>query len=191
MPVQRRGPASLDRRKERGIIPGTHGFRVVVRPCRTIRRYEAISSIVTRGIPQGPSTRRAPGHQGYSSFFRSVDAEAVAWIQDPKNVAATPEQFSSWLALAVQSAGPQSHFPQRFLKVQTMNFYVLAKPDADEPDNPHGPTDALWEEGFTSGEALRRPACNRFLSMLKWLPPYRVELTTWGKRVRRLRRCRA
>ena len=36
-----------------------------------------------------------------------------------------------------------------------MNFYVLAKPDADEPDNPHGPTDALWEEGFTSGEALR------------------------------------
>ena len=61
----------------------------------------------TRAIDQA-------GHQGYSSFFRSVDAEAVAWIQDPKNVAATPEQFLSWLRSRYSQPDLKAIFPNGF-----------------------------------------------------------------------------
>jgi hypothetical protein len=62
-----------------------------------------------------------------------------------------------------------------------MRFYLLRKADADTPTDRLAGTNALKEEGFATGEALRCPNCNRFLTMLRWLPPYRVKLETWGK----------
>jgi hypothetical protein len=38
----------------------------------------------------------------------------------------------------------------------------------------------MLEEGVTLAEAPRCPTCGRFVGMLKWQPPYRVEMDTWG-----------
>jgi hypothetical protein len=62
-----------------------------------------------------------------------------------------------------------------------MNFYVLDKPKPNTPEDRLGRSDAIREEGFNTGEALRCPRCNRFLTSLRWLPPYRIELETWGR----------
>jgi hypothetical protein len=62
-----------------------------------------------------------------------------------------------------------------------MKCYVLAKPKMDTPEDLLGGMRAIKEEDFSTGEALRCPKCNRFLTMLKWLPPYRVELERWGR----------
>jgi hypothetical protein len=62
-----------------------------------------------------------------------------------------------------------------------MNFYVLEQPRPDTPEDRLGGSDAIKEEGFNTGEALRCRQCNRFLTMLRWLPPYRIELETWGQ----------
>jgi hypothetical protein len=62
-----------------------------------------------------------------------------------------------------------------------MKFYVLTKPKPATPEDLLCGTNAIKEEGHATGEALRCPECNRFLTMLKWLPPYRVELETWGR----------
>lgn len=60
----------------------------------------------------------------------------------------------------------------------TLQFFVLEP----KPTETHasGRTDVMQEEGFTVGEARRCPACGGFIGMLKWLPPYRVEIDTWG-----------
>jgi len=60
-------------------------------------------------------------------------------------------------------------------------FYVLEQPRAGSPEDVVGGTRALQEEGFNVGDAPRCPKCGRFTGMLTWLPPYRVELETWGK----------
>jgi len=62
-----------------------------------------------------------------------------------------------------------------------MKFYVIDQPKAGSPEDRFGGTDAVMEEGTNTGEAVRCPACDRPLSMLKWLPPYRIELESWGK----------
>lgn len=62
-----------------------------------------------------------------------------------------------------------------------MKFFVLDNPKPDSPEDRLGRSDAIKEEGFNVGEALRCPECDRFLTMLKWLPPYRIELESWGK----------
>ncbi len=41
-------------------------------------------------------------------------------------------------------------------------------------------TEALPEEGFNVGDAPKCPECGGYVGMLKWLPPFRVELETWG-----------
>ncbi len=61
-----------------------------------------------------------------------------------------------------------------------MKFYVIDTPKADSAEGLLGGIRAIKEEGFATGEALRCPRCNRFLTMLKWLPPYRIELERWG-----------
>lgn len=60
----------------------------------------------------------------------------------------------------------------------TMRFFVLERKPTGMKES--GRTDVMPEEGFTVGEAPRCPACGRFIGMLKWLPPYRVEMDTWG-----------
>jgi Protein of unknown function (Gmx_para_CXXCG) len=48
--------------------------------------------------------------------------------------------------------------------------------------NPRGRADTCFaaEEGHNQGEAERCAACGDFNSMLKWLPPYQVELDLYG-----------
>ena len=61
------------------------------------------------------------------------------------------------------------------------NFFILEEPEPGSPqDKAHG-TRALKVEGFSVGPAPVCPACGRFVGLLRWLPPFRVELETWGK----------
>ena len=51
---------------------------------------------------------------------------------------------------------------------------------------PKGPdevfsTDVLKAKGTRRGEAARCEACGKYIGLLQWLPPYRVELETWGR----------
>jgi len=62
-----------------------------------------------------------------------------------------------------------------------MKFYVFDNPKIDSPDDQRGGMDAIKEEGFNVGDAPRCPKCGRPLGMLLWLPPYRLELETWGR----------
>jgi hypothetical protein len=62
-----------------------------------------------------------------------------------------------------------------------MKFFLLQQPKAGSLEDRLARSDALKEEGFNVGDCVRCPTCNRPLSMLKWLPPYRIELETWGK----------
>jgi hypothetical protein len=60
-------------------------------------------------------------------------------------------------------------------------FFILEEPKTGSPqDKAHG-TRALKGEGFNVGPAPRCPACGGFVGLLRWLPPFRVELETWGK----------
>jgi hypothetical protein len=62
-----------------------------------------------------------------------------------------------------------------------MKFYIIDTPTIDTTEGLLGGMRALKAEGFSTGEAVRCPECNRFLTMLRWLPPYRVELERWGR----------
>jgi hypothetical protein len=59
-----------------------------------------------------------------------------------------------------------------------MRFYVLRKPRAglSEAD-----TEFYEVEPVNMGEAPRCEACGRLVGMLPLLPPYKVELETWGR----------
>lgn len=61
-----------------------------------------------------------------------------------------------------------------------MTFYCLRPSGINSPEDRKYGVEALKEEGFSVGDCIRCPACNRPLSMLKWLPPYRIELESWG-----------
>lgn len=65
---------------------------------------------------------------------------------------------------------------------EPLKFYCLEQPTPGTPEDREGGFDALPEEGFNTGEAPKCPRCGRFLGMLAWLPPYRMELITWGRR---------
>lgn len=61
------------------------------------------------------------------------------------------------------------------------SFFILEEPKPGSPqDKAHG-TRALAEAGFNVGPAPVCPACSRFIGLLRWLPPFRVELETWGR----------
>lgn len=62
-----------------------------------------------------------------------------------------------------------------------MDFYVLDKPKADTPEDRLSGMRTIKEESFATADAVRCPQCGRFLTMLEWLPPYRVELERWGR----------
>ncbi len=58
------------------------------------------------------------------------------------------------------------------------NFYVIRKPDPEEG--------RLRTEGLTWGDPNladppQCPVCKGWLSMMIWLPPFRIELETWEK----------
>lgn len=62
-----------------------------------------------------------------------------------------------------------------------MKFFAIEQPQVSSPEDRDGRSDAIKEEGNNVGDALHCPLCNRPLSMLKWLPPFRIELESWGK----------
>lgn len=62
-----------------------------------------------------------------------------------------------------------------------MQFYVLRQPKPDSPEDRLGRSTAIKEEGSNFGDCVECPSCHSPLSMLKWLPPYRIELESWGK----------
>jgi hypothetical protein len=57
-----------------------------------------------------------------------------------------------------------------------MNFYELN-------DHPRGDADTCYseEKGYNQGDAASCPACGGPVSLLTWLPPYRVVLKLYGK----------
>jgi len=59
-------------------------------------------------------------------------------------------------------------------------FYVLQEPRPGSTEDERGGTSALKEEGFQVGDAPKCPICGRFVGMLTWLPPFRVEIERWG-----------
>lgn len=62
-----------------------------------------------------------------------------------------------------------------------MNFYVLEKPESGTCQDRREGTDIVPAEGFNVGPAPRCPSCGRVTGMLRWLPPYRVEVHAWGE----------
>lgn len=59
-----------------------------------------------------------------------------------------------------------------------MRFFVLEQRGSARPSE--FDTEFYCLEPDNVGEAPRCPACGQFVGMLPWLPPYRVELETWG-----------
>jgi hypothetical protein len=59
-----------------------------------------------------------------------------------------------------------------------MVFYLLNQTPTGR--NAAASIDALTADGTKYGDAPRCEACGDFLGMRPWLPPYRVELETWG-----------
>lgn len=60
-----------------------------------------------------------------------------------------------------------------------MNFYVLKGERTAE--NASSLTDVVQADKSNIGEAPQCEACGRYVGMCKWLPPFCVELDTWGE----------
>lgn len=67
------------------------------------------------------------------------------------------------------------------LKQNEQQFFVLKKPSVDSRQDRIAGTEALKADDTRRAEAPRCPACGKGIGMLQWLPPYRVELETWGR----------
>lgn len=63
-----------------------------------------------------------------------------------------------------------------------MQFYMIKQPKAGSREDRLGRIDVLKSDETEFGEPVRCERCSRPLTMLVWLPPFRIELTTWGKR---------
>ena len=59
----------------------------------------------------------------------------------------------------------------------TQEFYVLKGRGGFDRD---AGTEFVQHDPVNLGDAPRCPACGQYLGMRAWLPPYRVELITWG-----------
>ncbi|MBX7166846.1 MAG: hypothetical protein K1X74_11000 [Pirellulales bacterium] len=62
-----------------------------------------------------------------------------------------------------------------------MKFFVLRRSNIDTPQERLAGTEALTAEGTRYGDAPRCPECGNIIGLRQWLPPYRVELETWGR----------
>jgi hypothetical protein len=61
-----------------------------------------------------------------------------------------------------------------------MRFFVLIKPEVGSSEDRHGGTDIIQADGTQTGDFPKCPTCGAPLGMREWLPPYRVDLETWG-----------
>ena len=63
-----------------------------------------------------------------------------------------------------------------------MIFFELAEAEPGSTEDRSGRIDVLKEaNGVNRGSAPSCPSCGRFLGLLSWLPPFRIELETWGR----------
>lgn len=62
-----------------------------------------------------------------------------------------------------------------------MRFYVLERSSIGSQNEKAFGTDARKAHGTRRGNAPRCPTCGNWIGMKEWLPPYRVELETWGR----------
>jgi hypothetical protein len=60
-------------------------------------------------------------------------------------------------------------------------FYRLREPRPGSPLDLLGRIDVAPEDGFNIGPAPKCSECGRLLGMLSWLPPFRLEIETWGR----------
>jgi hypothetical protein len=60
-----------------------------------------------------------------------------------------------------------------------MQFYVLNRSPTGQDEAAR--TDALQAAGTRRGSAPCCEACGNYIGMRQWLPPYRVELHSWGR----------
>lgn len=61
-----------------------------------------------------------------------------------------------------------------------MQFFVLKQEPTAKPGHQSASMDVLSAEGTTTGDAPRCEACGDYVGSCAWLPPYRIELETWG-----------
>ena len=62
-----------------------------------------------------------------------------------------------------------------------MQFFMLEEEPTTEPEHQIASMDAVKAAGKNVGDARRSEACGKYVGMCEWLPPYRVELETWGR----------
>lgn len=62
-----------------------------------------------------------------------------------------------------------------------MKFCVLDAPPPDSPEDIAGRIDVMQAEGANYGPGPRCKRCNLSLGSKTWLPPYQIEVETWGK----------
>jgi hypothetical protein len=61
-----------------------------------------------------------------------------------------------------------------------MEFYLLNRTPRGLQEAAR--TDVIAADGTKHGDAPRCDACGKYIGMRCWLPPYRVELDTWGRK---------
>jgi hypothetical protein len=61
-----------------------------------------------------------------------------------------------------------------------MEFFVLKQPKAETPADVVGGIDIMRADGTQFGNFSKCPRCNYPLTKREWLPPFRIELETWG-----------
>lgn len=63
-----------------------------------------------------------------------------------------------------------------------MRFYVMEKPKVASSEDTFCGIDIEKSEGTMRGDAPTCARCGAALGFLIWLPPYKIELKTWGKK---------
>lgn len=62
-----------------------------------------------------------------------------------------------------------------------MRFYLLEAPKPGSIEDRAGGVSFSEADNPNRGPAPTCPRCGRFLGMLTWLPPYRIEIEPWGR----------
>lgn len=63
-----------------------------------------------------------------------------------------------------------------------MNFFLIRQPSPNSPEDRVGRSDAIPVDDTQYGDPTYCQMCSRPTSMREWLPPFRVNLDSWGTR---------
>ena len=115
--------AKASRRRAKG-----HSVSEAAKPL-TGQIHHPISTKIARELERHPTlkgkyTGRDPrfttraidkeAHKGYQKWHRDLDKEVIEWLRDPKNRAATPQQFEAWLRWRYRQRDLKARFPNDF-----------------------------------------------------------------------------